>query len=122
MSKVLVIDDEVEVVDFLFNFLRRFKIQVEKAVSGKGALEAFMKVKPDWVFLDIKMPDIDGFEVLKAIKSMSPEVNVIMITGKEDKESQDKARKLGAFDYIIKPLDLEQLHKKIQVNILDKNN
>ena len=120
MSKVLIVDDEVEVVDFLCNFLKRFTISSEKAVNGKDALDVFAKTKPDWVLLDIKMPDMDGFEVLKGLKRIEPNAKVIMITGKEDKESQNAAKKLGALDYIVKPLDLEELHEKIQTYILKK--
>jgi len=120
MSKVLVVDDEVEVVDFLCNFLNRFKITSEKATSGVAALEAFVKLKPDWVFLDIKMPDMSGLDVLKELKIKDSGVKVIMITGSEDKDSQNKAKDLGALDYIMKPLDLEDLHVKIQNHILKK--
>ena len=78
------------------------------------------KAKPDWVLLDIKMPDMDGFDVLKAIKKADSAINVIMITGKDDSESQNTAKELGAVDYIVKPLDLEELHNKIQTYILKK--
>lgn len=120
MSHVLIVDDEVEITEFLSNFLKRFKVTSDRANDGRKALEIFEKVKPNWVFLDIKMPDMDGFEFLAKIKKLDPKVNVIMITGREDKQSQEKARKLGALDYIIKPLDLEELHKKIENRILAK--
>jgi len=120
MPKVLVVDDEVEVADFLCNFLKRFKIPAEKANSGKEAIKKFDKIKPDWVLLDIKMPDIDGIEVLKKLKNKHPAVKVIMITGSEDKTSQKKAKSLGVLDYIVKPLDLEELHRKIKTHILKK--
>ena len=120
MSKVLVVDDEIEVVEFLCNFLRRLDVSSEKAVNGEGAIKIFEQTKPDWVLLDIKMPDMDGFEVFKEIKKIKPDVKVMMITGRDDKESQSKAKKLGAMDYIIKPLDLEELHQKIKTHILGK--
>jgi len=120
MPTVLVIDDEIEVVEFLCNFLKRFNITAHKAVNGEGAIKAFAKEKAEWLFLDIKMPDMDGFDVLKSIKKMDPGVQTIMITGRDDKESQKKAKNLGAIDYIIKPLDLEELHQKVQMYILKK--
>jgi two-component system response regulator AtoC len=120
MSKVLVVDDEVEVVEFLCNFLKRSNIASQKAINGEGALKAFQESRPDWVLLDIKMPDMDGFEVLKELKKRQADVKVMMITGRDDKESQSKAKKLGALDYIVKPLDLEELHQKIQAHILGK--
>ena len=120
MPRVLVVDDETEVVDFICNFLKRFKISTEKSNDGKETLETFERVRPDWVLLDIKMPDMDGFEVLKKLKEKDPQVKVMMITGSEDKDSQGKAKQLGAADYIIKPLDLEELHSKIHAHILKK--
>ena len=120
MSKVLVVDDEVEVVEFLCNFLKRSNVSSERAVNGEGAIKVFAETRPEWVLLDIKMPDMDGFEVFKEIKKIKPDVKVIMITGRDDKESQSKAKKLGAVDYIIKPLDLEELHQKIKTHILKK--
>ena len=120
MSKVLIVDDEAEIVDFLENFLKRFKIESEKAYNGKDAISVYQKVKPDWVLLDIKMPDMDGLEVLKELQKTESDLKVIMITGREDKESQNKAKKLGAKDYIIKPIDLEDLHQKINTYILGK--
>jgi CheY-like chemotaxis protein len=120
MPKVLVVDDEAAITDFLCNFLKRFKISSEKAVNGASAIETFKQTKPDWVFLDLKMPDMDGFEVLKEMKKIDPGVKAIMITGSEEKESQSQAKKLGAVDYIIKPLDLEDLHQKIQTYILQQ--
>jgi len=121
MAKVLIVDDEAEIVDFLENFLKRFKIESKKAVNGKQALVIYEQFKPDWVFLDIKMPDVDGFEVLKKINKAKGAAKVIMITGRDDKDSQTKAKKLGAVDYIIKPLDLEELHRKINTHILGKS-
>ena len=118
MGVILVVDDEVEVVDFLCNFLRRFNLSVIKATEGKGALETFKKNNPAWVLLDIKIPDISGLELLKEFKKINPDVKVIMITGRDDKESQVEAKKLGALDYLIKPLDLEELHNKIKTYIL----
>ena len=120
MSKVLIVDDEVEVVDFLCHFLKRFSISSERVTNGKQALEVFNTMKPDWVFLDIKMPDMDGFEVLRKLKEIDSKVRVIMITGKEDGDSQNEAKRLGALDYIVKPLDLEELHQKIEAYILKK--
>jgi two-component system response regulator (stage 0 sporulation protein F) len=118
MKTVLIVDDESEIVDFLSNFLGRFKINSLKALNAKKAIEVFNQYRPEWVFLDIKMPDKDGLEVLKELKKIDSKVKVIMITAKEDKESQQKAKRLGVVDYFIKPLDLEELHKKIKNYIL----
>ena len=120
MPKILVVDDEVEVADFLCNFLKRFDINTEGASDSKTALAAFDKLNPDWILLDIKMPEMDGYQLLAEFKKRNSKVKAIMITGKDDKESQDRAKKMGALDYIVKPLDLEELHQKIKTYILKK--
>ena len=116
--KILVVDDEVEVVDFLCNFLRRMGLEVEKAISGTQAIETFTRFRPDWVFLDVKMPDLDGIEVLKRMKEADAGIKSIMITGRSDEMSVNDALNLGASDYLIKPIDLDELRTKIQAYIL----
>ena len=112
--KILVVDDEVEVANFLCAFLKRLGLSSEKANSGQEAMEAFARYKPEWVFLDIKMPDMDGLELLKKMKEINNEIKAIMITGKDDEAVQDEARLLGASDYIVKPMDLEEMRNIIR--------
>jgi two-component system response regulator (stage 0 sporulation protein F) len=116
--KILVVDDEVEVASFLCDFLKRLNLTSLKANCGKEALEVFTSQKPDWVLLDVKMPDIDGIEVLKKMKEINPEVNAIMITGRSDDSLINEAKALGARDYLIKPVDLDDLRTKIKTYIL----
>ena len=113
MSKVLIVDDESEIVDFLRNFLRRKGIQVLVANSGVQALDVFNKHTPAIILMDINMPDIDGLAVLKEIRTKDRFVKIIMVTGKDDKESIREADTLGANDYIIKPLELDNLYSTI---------
>jgi len=117
-KKVLVVDDEQQIIDFLEHFLARFDIQVKKTAKSVEALEVCADFKPDCVFLDIQMPGQDGLCVLKEIRKRHPDQKVIMITGKEEKECQDRARKYGAIDYITKPLDLADLSAKIKEHVL----
>lgn len=117
-KKVLIVDDEVEIVDFLARFLQRLGIIAIKANSGQEALIKHEQERPDIIFLDIQMPDKDGITILKEIKKADPEVKIIMITGKDDKDLQIKAKKYGALDYITKPLDLSELSAKIDSCIL----
>ncbi len=112
--KILVVDDEVEVANFLCVFLKRLGLTSEKANSGKEALEIFIKYKPEWVFLDIKIPDMDGLTLLRKMKELDPNIKAIMITGKDDAAAQNEARLLGASDYIIKPMDLEEMRTIIE--------
>ncbi|MFA5271220.1 MAG: response regulator [Candidatus Omnitrophota bacterium] len=117
-KKVLVVDDEEEIADFLCSFLRRFGVDAAKA---KNAQEVFKKHKednPDYIFLDIEMPECDGIEILRQLKKNNSEAKVIMITGKTDNDSLKSAKKYGAIDYITKPLDLLELSRKIENYIL----
>jgi DNA-binding response OmpR family regulator len=66
------------------------------------------------------MPDMDGFTVLKELKKVEPQAKVMMITGRDAKESQVKAKSLGVIDYIVKPLDLKELHSKVEQYILSQ--
>jgi len=114
---VLVVDDEVEVVDFFSIFLRRFGLNVEKATCGHDALELFNRYKPEWVFLDIKMPDINGLDLLKKMREIDTGIKAIMISGKDDSSTENQARELGISDYLIKPIDLEEMHRIIKKHI-----
>jgi len=115
---VLIVDDETDVVDFLERFMNRFNITVIKATGGEDALDLYQQYLPDWVFLDIQMPDKDGVSVLKELKKKYPKSQVIMITGQDDKKVKERARKYGALDYILKPLDLMELSQKVKKYIL----
>ena len=117
---VLLVDDEVEIIDFLENFLKRFKISSVKVTSGEEALEVYREDAVGFVFLDIQLPGINGIEVLTELKKINPAVKVIMITGRADNEFQQNALRLGAIDYVTKPLDLGELKEKIQKYIVDQ--
>ncbi|MFA5271303.1 MAG: response regulator [Candidatus Omnitrophota bacterium] len=111
---VLVVDDEIEAVNFFSIFLKRLGLNVEKATCGQEALELFNRHKPEWVFLDIKMPDINGLELLRQMKAIDTSIKAIMISGKDDDLTQNEARELGASDYLTKPIDLDEMHKIIR--------
>lgn len=117
-KKVLIVDDEKEIVEFLERFLERLNIAVVTATSGNEALELYSKHMPECVLLDIQMPDIDGMTILKELRALNPDLKIIMITGKEEREFQEKAKKYGAVDYITKPLDLAGLSETIKKHVL----
>jgi len=117
--KILVVDDEVEVGNFLCDFLERLGLETEKATCGEEALKMFGLIKPDWILLDLKMPGIDGLEVLKRMKEIDPGIQSLMITGRDDELSENQAHALGARDYLIKPIDLDELRTKIKKYILN---
>jgi len=119
MSKVLVVDDEQSLRDFLAIMLKKEGHDVVTAINGTDALKAVQAEIFDLVISDIKMPGIDGIGVLKAVKEISPETVVIMVTAFATAETAVEAMKLGASDYIIKPFNVDEL-KLIINNSLEK--
>ena len=117
MTRLLVVDDEVEICEFLKSFFEDRDFEVQTALSGEKALEAVEKFRPQVVLLDIKMGDMDGITVLKKIKEKQPRVKVIMVTAIETKERIEEAMRLGADNYITKPLSLEYLENDVREKI-----
>lgn len=111
MTKVLVVDDEKIIVNLLREFLQRKNYEVITAGDGLEALEKVRRESPKVVLLDINMPGMSGVDVLKNIKEYDPKVGVIMVTAMADEELGRSALSAGAFDYIMKPFDLEYLEK-----------
>ena len=113
-ARVLIVDDEK---DFVEMFALRLEGQGEKvstAHSGKEALKVLEHKIIDVVILDIRMPGMDGIETLKQIKQLYPIIEVIMLTGHGSTQTAVEGMKLGAFDYMIKPADLDDIKLKIK--------
>ncbi|MFH1033353.1 MAG: response regulator [Pseudomonadota bacterium] len=106
---VLIIDDERDIRDGCERILSRMGCQVAKAPDGRGGLETLARQPADIVLLDLKMPGMDGLEVLQHIKRSQPQVLVIVITGFATVETAIEAMKLGAYDFIPKPFQPDQL-------------
>lgn len=121
--KILIIDDEQPIRETLEMFLREKGYEVLTAEDGEKGLEAVQQERPDIVILDIRLPGMDGLEVLQRMKREVKDVSVIMITGYHDMESAIQAMKLGAYDYIHKPIDVDELEVTINkvVNALTLN-
>jgi PAS domain S-box-containing protein len=109
MSKILLIDDEEAIVRLLSMSLRSDGHEVVTALSGEEGLEVFQKETPEVVLTDIKMPGMDGIEVLKNIKALQPDAEVVIITGHGDIDNAIEALKFGASDFINKPVRDEVL-------------
>jgi UDP-3-O-acyl N-acetylglucosamine deacetylase len=107
--KVLIVDDEESVVQSIAGVLEDEGFRVAKAKSGEEAIKVFQEEEPDVTLLDIWMPGMDGIEVLKRLKWIAPECQVIMISGHATISTAMTAVKLGAFDFIEKPLSLDVL-------------
>jgi DNA-binding NtrC family response regulator len=112
---ILLVDDEVSFVEALSKRLDKRNLKVLKAFGGQEALEILGKNQTlDVVFLDVKMPDMDGIETLGKIKKDFPLMEVIMLTGHATVETAIEGMKLGAFDYLMKPCDIEKIVLKVE--------
>ena len=120
MAKVLIIDDERSIRNTLKDILEFEKHQVSLAENGKVGLEAAQTTVFDVIFSDIKMPEMDGIELLTALKELELEAPVIMISGHGNIETAVECIKKGAFDFIEKPIDLNRLLITLR-NALDKS-
>lgn len=121
MSKILIIEDEASIRRVLIKILseENDSYQVEEAEDGVQGLEKIKNTDYDLVLCDIKMPKMDGEELLEAVKKIKPEIPMVMISGHGDMETAINTMRLGAFDYISKPPDLNRLLNTVR-NALDK--
>jgi DNA-binding NtrC family response regulator len=121
MSKILIIEDEAAIRRVLTKILSEENdtYQVEDAEDGVAGLEKIKNNDYDLVLCDIKMPKMDGVEVLEAVKKIKPEIPMVMISGHGDMETAIQTMRLGAFDYISKPPDLNRLLNTVR-NALDR--
>ena len=111
---ILVVDDEVDFLETLVNRLQKRNIDTIGVTSGEKALEKLEERLFDVILLDIKMPGgMDGIETLKEIKRKQPLAGVILLTGHGSIETSIEGMKLGAFDYLLKPIKLEDLLPKL---------
>ncbi|MBI3006877.1 MAG: response regulator [candidate division NC10 bacterium] len=116
-AKVLVVDDEPEAVELLVEFLSSKGYEVLTATSGEEALRRVKEDRPHLVLLDIRMPKMSGLEVLRRIREIDAEMGIIMVTAVNEEDVGRQALELGAFDYIVKPLDLKYLERSLWYKI-----
>ena len=121
MGKILIIDDERSIRNTLKDILSFEKHSVDTAEDGITGLKMIEESEYDVIFCDIKMPQMDGIEVLEKIVETHPEIPVVMISGHGNIDTAVEAIKKGAFDYIAKPLDLNRIMVTLR-NAMDKNN
>jgi DNA-binding NtrC family response regulator len=117
MSKILIIEDESAIRRVLVKILseENDSYQVEEAEDGLAGIEKIKKEDYDLVLCDIKMPKMDGVEVLEAVKKIKPEIPMVMISGHGDLDTAVNTMRLGAFDYISKPPDLNRLLNTVRI-------
>jgi DNA-binding NtrC family response regulator len=118
---ILLVDDEVPFVETMTKRLSKRGLQVISSLSGEKALKMMESNRTlDVVILDVKMPGMDGIQVLQEMKKRFPLVEVIMLTGHATIESAVEGMKLGAFDYLMKPCDIDELISKVREAVTKK--
>jgi two-component system response regulator HydG len=114
MAKILIIDDDIDICQLLERFFKKKGHEPNYFTSGKKALDYLKENNADIVFCDYRLPDTDGKEVLQKIKELNPKIHVIIITGYSDVKTAVDVIKMGAFDYVTKPLLPEEILLMIQ--------
>ena len=111
--KVLLVDDEEELVRALAERLEIRQLECEVALNGEEALRMVEDNPPQLILLDLKMPGMDGMEVLRRVKKSHPEIQVVVLTGHGSESDEQIVRRLGAIDYLQKPVDIRELVKAL---------
>jgi two-component system OmpR family response regulator len=112
--KMLWVDDEPDSLDAMIKRLQARGIDATGVESGDKALQVLESRDPDVIILDVKLPGMDGIETLREIKKKKPLAEVIMLTGQASVESGIQSMQLGAFDYVMKPIALDELLEKVR--------
>ncbi|MFZ0451705.1 MAG: response regulator [Desulfatiglandaceae bacterium] len=112
--KVLFVDDERDFLETLMKRMKKRGVDASGVNSGEEALAWLDESPPDVVVLDVKMPGMDGIEILREIKKRRPLIEVIMLTGHANVEVAIEGMELGAFDYLMKPMAIDELFYKLQ--------
>lgn len=118
--KVLLVDDEEKFVEALSERLQMRDLANETVYDGEQALNFVDDKEPDVMVLDLKMPGIDGMEVLRRVKKKFPAIQVIILTGHGTDRDEEESRRIGIFDYLKKPVDIEVLVSRIKAAHKDK--
>jgi DNA-binding response OmpR family regulator len=116
-SRILITDDEEEICNTLAEYLEDKGYEVFQATNGQDALRLLKEVRPHLMLLDIRMPEQDGIEILRRIRQIDNQIGVIMITAFHDVNIAQEALKLGACDFVTKPVDLNYLDKSVKVKV-----
>ena len=111
--KVLLVDDEEELVRALAERLEIRQLECQVALNGEEALRMVEDSPPHVILLDLKMPGMDGMEVLRRVKKSHPKIQVVVLTGHGSESDEQIVRRLGAIDYLQKPVDIRELVKAL---------
>src|SRR5580700_2176984 len=114
MPRLLVVDDEPTLLYSLAKTLRSDRLQVLTAETGQQGIEQVEQLKPDTVILDLRLGDMSGLDAFDAIRQLDPRLPVILVTAYSTTETAIEAMKRGAFEYLLKPVDLHQLREVVR--------
>lgn len=120
---ILIVDDTIENIRFLSDFLTEQNYQVRKAINGKTALKTIEVSPPDLVLLDVRMPDLNGYEVCQQIKGnpKTQGIPIIFLSAADDEEDKIMGFRVGGADYITKPFQLEEVFVRVQLQLTIKS-
>jgi len=118
LGRILIVDDERPVLDVLSEYFATQGYAVQTASSGMEALSAVTRERPDLVLLDVRMPGMDGVEVLRRLRATEHGLAVIMVTANEDVALARETLKIGAFDYVAKPFDFRYLDRAVAAGLV----
>lgn len=115
MAKILIIDDEAGILNLMTKLCRQQGHDTTPVMSGKEGIEALDRLVPDLMIVDLKIPDLNGLEIIEYSQKNHPDTQVIMVTGYGSIESAVEAMRLGAFDYLTKPFELADLQRTVEL-------
>jgi len=118
LGRMLIVDDERSELEVLTKYFETQGYAVSTAADGHEAAVAFTRQRPDVVLLDMRMPGMDGLQVLKRLREVDADVAVIMVTANEDLELARETLTVGAFDYVAKPFDFEHLARAVSAAVV----
>ena len=113
LATILLVEDEIEILDAITEYLEREGYAVTRAVDGEEALRRVESERPDLVLLDVGLPGLSGLDVLQRLRQDHPRVPVVMLTGLDDEAQARRTLQMGAVDYIRKPFDLGHLNRVV---------
>ncbi|RMF65730.1 MAG: response regulator [Calditrichaeota bacterium] len=121
MENIMIVDDEKDIINLMSETVEMWGFRPITAMDGEEALEKFKEYNVDLVITDLKLPKMDGVQLLDRLKEIDKNTEVIIFTGYPEVSSAIDAMKIGAFDYLIKPIDLTELKLKIERALEKKN-
>ena len=113
MAKIIIIDDEASILKLMGQVASRMGHQVSMHLTGKEGMAAMEREKPELLIVDLRIPDMNGLQIIQDCRARFPQTEVVMVTGYGSVETAVEAMRLGAFDYLTKPFDLEDLQRTI---------